>query len=268
MIYLFFSLSTIAWAGDRSQTIHAEGSIEFKAFAVPSAEISEESTQHRKLPPVHLSAAAAPESGRLWNFIADNSIHVDPNSDRSASEYAAVGPDAYLAIMSTGYIYLAEPKRGVLRYLTRVPRADQLDPLSFRSLPNGWAWALVHASDLRHGRFSEGFGALFADLSGKTQPSVMYFDLGGFSADNDGEGPERLCGDSSEAQDPLGDTPLARGQQAESFSVQDVNHNGLDDVVIDVAEQDCKTRERRKLRYVFVNTGHGFAAAKISDISR
>ena len=192
----------------------------------------------------------SPTAKRLWKTVSDKldwaSNPVLASSQHERASYARIGPDSFL-VMTAG-IYLAQPTLGKLDELEMAGSDDGWEPLKFRPLPGNGYWALLQASGLSHGIWSTFVGALFIRPSKDGEPAVSAKDLGQFAGGDDGSCPD----DADRPED------MSEAQHVESVNVSDINHDSMEDIVIQVREQNCTTKATTNKKLVFVNTGSEF----------
>jgi len=181
---------------------------------------------------------------------------------RNGSMLARIGADSFLVM--TSRIYWVRPGRNKIMELASARQADEWDLPAFRALPGKRVWALFHTDDLSRGINTNYFGAVFVNSSLAGDAEVSFQDIDTFQDVDD-----ELCPDRSEDDPQSSQSPeMATAQHLDHFEIKDVNHDSMDDIVFDITEEDCQTKETKSKKLVFVNTGSAFKALSATEISR
>jgi hypothetical protein len=196
-----------------------------------------------------------PELGQTYDAAALDRM-------REGSMFAHIGPTSFLVMTSS--IYWVDPGRGKIKLLGSGRRADEWDLPEFRPLPSKRMWALLHADDLSQGINTNYFGAIFVKSSLAGDAEVGFQDLGTFEDVDD-----ELCEDSAAQDAQASQGPeMTTAQHVDRFEIKDVNHDSMDDIVFDISEENCQTKETKSRKLVFVNTGSGFKAMSAADVAK
>jgi hypothetical protein len=205
---------------------------------------------------------SSPTAAAVWSSILPELGQTYDAAHPERSDFVRIGPDSFIVMTSS--IYWVQPGRKKIELLASARGDDEWDPPEFRMIPGKGMWALVHADDLSQGINTNYFGAVFvkSSLAGNTE--VSFQDIDTFQDVDD-----ELCAESAEEDPQSSQSPeMATAEHVDHFEIKDVNHDSIDDIVFDISEENCKTRETKSRRLVFVNTGSEFKALSEAEILR
>jgi hypothetical protein len=192
--------------------------------------------------PYEFSSAEAEE---LWRFL----VSKDPYLDKLREKGGYLG--SYARLVSDGYLieryahYFARPKQGILIQLTG--NLDDYDPVKLRKNCDGTYWALVHGVMYRDGILYEDFYNFVFDRQPDASVIIRSFSIISFTRHG---ADEAMC---ENPMDPAeGYTGVEVATFVDKYEIRDANHDGKEDIIFYVTEQDCKTKVIRRRELVFL----------------
>jgi hypothetical protein len=209
---------------------------------------------------------SSPTAAAVWSSILPELPKTygaaGPERMRERSMFVRIGPDSFLVM--TSRIYWVRPGRNKIELLASARQDDEWDLPEFREIPGKGMWALLHADDLSSGINTNYFGAVFVKSSPTGDAEASFQDISTFQDVDD-----ELCAESA-AEDPQSSQSpeMTTAQHLDHFEIKDVNHDLIDDIVFDITEENCQTRETKSRKLIFVNTGSEFKALNTAEVSR
>jgi hypothetical protein len=198
---------------------------------------------------------AGPTAEALWAHVLKHGVAsgAAANADKlkAGGAYAPLGRDCFIVLLDA--VYQACLRGGTLRQLTPAGAAGQPVFEDARPLPNSGFWTLVTTGGLRQGIASSSFHALVFLRQGDGSLSVKATPLLAVDAVAS-EDMVRPCGDPASIMGPR----LGTARQVRTYTIDDLDGDGNEDIFFLVAEQDCRTSRTRDIRQAFHYAGGGF----------
>lgn len=209
---------------------------------------------------------SSPTASALWEFIAGRLAGHESAAMiehlRGRAMFARVGPGIFLAMLQG--VYFVRPGSSTFELLTPEWLEDSYDLPSFRPIPGGRAWALIHASTLSSGHGETDFGAVFVGSQAKDKEFARYIDIARFAEIDDDPCDSEIVGSGRGAEHSTSKTV----EHLDGYEIKDINNDSMDDVVVSVSKQDCATSEIKYAKRVFINTGDGFRELNAAEANR
>jgi uncharacterized protein len=206
-------------------------------------------------------AFSSAEAQELWMFFVSKESHL--KREPKDGTFAKLGPDSYL-IQHYAFFY-AQPKRSILTELTDPLPLGNYDIGKIRRLATNKFWSLLSGGDYNHDVGSQFYCALVFEKEpdgsfvARSEHIADFAFRGYEDAQRDG-----LCGDNTDPDRATLYPTLKSAAHVDKVMVEDVNHDGNDDVIFYTTEQNCKTKKIRQRRRAFQNMGNSF----IEEISK
>ena len=206
--------------------------------------------------PFEFSSADAEE---LWDFFVLKEPHFKKDLKDmkfSGGSFAHLGSDSFL--IEYYAFYFAQPKQGKLTKLTSPLPLGNYDLGEIRKLGKNKYWVLLSGGDYNHNTGTSMYYALVFEIQPDSSVIAKSLNIAHFQEYGEG-----LCDDNID--NDLGYPNLESTTHVDNYSIKDINHDGREDIVFFVKEQNCKTRKIRQRQRVFLNLENGFIEKSLTS---